>query len=186
MSVRRKWWEVVGDLVRAQHHRRGAGRPELGQWRGGNGPRGPACVYLAGSQREAEFMHRHRVRALIRQRRAADALDPRPPHLDNPYCPECANPCGTTDREDVWSTSDDWVACAACGHLWHSAEDRAQAARADRAYAEYRAAERERERAAALLGPELLELNDRMVKVAEQRRASWRPAEQAQLFGGEA
>jgi transcription elongation factor Elf1 len=177
MSKKRERWEVIADLARAQQLRRIEADPRLEQWIGGPGPRGTRCAYAAQTQWHAEAMHARRMRGIIERRRAEADL---PPHLDCPYCPACASPCGTTDRDDVFD-SVSAVACGACGHSWVDDDDRAQAERADAAYARHREEEAQREADAALLGPDLLAINDRMLAVARTRAAT--PTPQPEQLG---
>lgn len=156
--------------VNRQAVRRIVADPRLAQYSGGTGPAGVRCFYAARSQTEAEAIHRLRMARLIARRKAADELDPPPPHRACPYCPSCACPCGTTDRDDVLD-AEDVVACGACGHSWVSAEDRAQAEAADAAYARHREEEEQRERDQARLGPRLVAVNQRMLEEQAARAA---------------
>jgi len=72
------------------------------------------------------------------------------PASDCPACPACKLHCGT--RAGGWVSVGvardrgvEWLACAACGHVWHAeGEELAQAARADRAWLREQEAERAR------------------------------------------
>ncbi len=64
------------------------------------------------------------------------------PATDCPKCPECGLPCGTRTSQFAASfiarqAGPSWLSCDACGHVWEgSAEEVAQAERADAAYEE--------------------------------------------------
>lgn len=64
------------------------------------------------------------------------------PATDCPKCPKCGLPCGTrmsqfTAAAIARRAGPMWISCAACGHVWEgSAEEAAQAERADAAYEE--------------------------------------------------
>jgi len=166
----------------AQLHARMAADPLLHIWIGGGSTDEPR-VYAARSQRHAEILDRQRIRSLIAKRKRADVLNPPPAHLDCPYCPGCARPCGST--EHAYGVSTGALTCGACGEQWECTRaERAQAVRADRAYAvKLEAEERAREDAKilALLPEHLQELNRQML---ERVPVVAPEIEQLGMFGG--
>ena len=166
----------------AQVDARMASDPLLDIWIGGGSLDHPR-VYAARSQRHAEVLDRQRIRSLIAKRKRADVLNPPPAHLDCPYCPGCAMPCGST--EHAYGDNTEGLTCCACGEEWPcTPAERAQAVRADRAYAvKLEADERAREdaRVLAQLPEHLRELNRRLL----ERPTVEAPAlEQLDMFGG--
>jgi len=171
---------AIAARVKRQHAVRVAADPELETWIGGSLGSG-ACVYAARTQAQAVDMHAHRRDRILRNRRAEREASPPEPYRDSPFCPECTLPCGTADRADIASSSS-WVCCGACGHSWESEADRAQAAKADDAYAKRRIDEEIEAQDRARLGPELWDRNAKMLSDQGRRRAGHRPAVQAALF----
>lgn len=55
------------------------------------------------------------------------------PH-DQPACPSCGAPCGSTLTLQMVRLDAPAVQCAACGHRWESAADHARAAASDAAW----------------------------------------------------
>ena len=166
----------------AQLHARMAADPMLHTWIGGGSLDYPR-VYAARSQRHAEILDRQRIRSLISQRKRADEINPPPAHLDCPYCPGCAMPCGST--EHAYGNNTGALTCCACGEQWDCTRaERAQAVRAERAYAVHRETERQRDedaRVLALLPAHLQELNRTLL----ERPPVEAPAlEQLDMFGG--
>jgi len=181
---KRKQWEWRADRAREQMIARIARDPRLSQWRAGTGPRGRLCVYAARSLVVAEAYHETRMIRIIATRKAARVEDPPEPHLDAPFCPDCASPCGTTDVEGWLAHAESELSCGACGHRWQDEDDYRQAARADAAYEKYRDDVDQAAADAARLGPELLEVNKRMLEQLGARRAGWTPREQTSMFDG--
>ena len=166
----------------AQVDARMATDPTLDIWIGG-GSLDRSRVYAARSQRHAEILDRQRIRNLISQRKRADEINPPPAHLDCPYCPGCARPCGST--EHAYGNNTGALTCGACGEQWECTRaERAQAVRAERAYAAVREAEdraRDDARVLALLPEHLRELNRTLL----ERPPVEAPAlEQLDMFGG--
>ena len=166
----------------AQRLNRIAAIPALDTWIGG-GILDEPRVYAARSQRHAEILDRQRIRSLISQRKRADEINPPPAHLDCPYCPSCARPCGST--EHAYGNNTGALTCGACGEQWECTRaERAQAVRADRAYEVHLEAERQRDddaRVLALLPEHLRELNRTLL----ERPPVEAPAlEQLDMFGG--
>jgi hypothetical protein len=121
----------------------------------------------------------HAAEALRLQR--AQQLATVDPARDCPPCPACSMPCGSTNGE----TDGDFLECLACGESWRgTADELAQARRADAAYEAQLQAEEVAAAHEASLPAKLREVNRRMLEQLEARRAA-PECEQLSLLGGE-
>jgi hypothetical protein len=152
-----------------------------GPRRDGQGARlfyGPRCRRNAA--RDDRLRDADHEAAMLRLQRAQQRATVDPAR-DCPPCPACRMPCGSTNGE----TDGVSLECLACGESWRgTADELAQARRADAAYEAQLQAEEIAAAEQASLPAKLREVNRRML---EQLEARWQaPAgEQLSLLGGE-